>query len=298
MRKLTFEQASERIKQLGFDLLSYNGARNKCLLLCGYGHEWNALYTNVANGGRGCPHCAKRAALTLEQVTERIEATGITLVKYGGRSYKSSTFRCPEGHEWNNSTNNILNGKQGCPHCAGRAKLSFEEASARISEIGYELIKYGGTTHAKATFKCPVGHIFDAKFDNIIRRGKGCRLCTRFGFKPDAPAYVYVVIFNSYLSDGTLVGSFIKNGITNDYSRRKSKINNQTTNNVIHKIMDEVVFYFEKGSHAELVESMMLEAFIDKQYTGLLGTSFDGKTELLDISVYDDVVAVMESVVS
>jgi len=40
----------------------------------------------------------------------------------------------------------------------------------------------------------------------------------------------------------------------------------------------------------------VLEAFKDRQHTDLLETSFDGRTELLNISVYDEIVELLNEV--
>jgi len=189
-RKLTPKIIQQRLNDDGRDitLVEYGGGvREKSTFRCSEGHEWDAAAHSVLQGC-GCPHCAGNIPLTPEVIRQRLndDERGITLVEYGGRTHKKSTFQCSEGHEWSAETSSVLQGC-GCPHCAGQVPLTPEIIQQRLDDDGRGiiLVEYGSTVNNKSTFQCSEGHEWSAKTSNVIR-GRGCPHCAeRFPLTPE-----------------------------------------------------------------------------------------------------------------
>lgn len=116
----TVEEIEHRLAERGFELAGpYVGTTQKPTpLRCSNGHEWGARLNDVLNRGKGCPHCAPNAPITVEEITARLAERGFELAgPYVGTVVKPTPLRCAEGHEWVAQLNSVFQGT-GCPSCA------------------------------------------------------------------------------------------------------------------------------------------------------------------------------------
>ncbi len=119
-KRLKPEAIQKRLEGRGIVLVSqYSHANVKANFKCGHGHIWEATPASVMSGN-GCPQCSGRVPLTKEIIQSRIEKRGITILNFSG-SKSRSRFGCGEGHEWETSPSNVVNGS-GCPRCAKQAQ--------------------------------------------------------------------------------------------------------------------------------------------------------------------------------
>ena len=176
-RKITKEIVNQRLSERGIKLIgSYINVRTKTTFQCGKGHEWETKPDTVLRG-YGCPICAGKHGFTKEEVNKRLEDRGVELIGDYIDSKTKTTFRCKQGHEWEARPAHILGGhKNGCPYCAGRAKLSKEIVNQRLADRGIKLIGDYVNTSTRSTFRCKHGHEWDAVADHVIR-GSGCPEC-------------------------------------------------------------------------------------------------------------------------
>ena len=257
-------------------------------------HEWSTCANNVLNNGKGCGKCANNISLTTADIEQRLitDNRQIELVNYGKNTRdNSSRWKCTIcDHEWSASASTILNGGNGCPSCVKRIRLNPVIIEQRLIDNNrtIELVNYGKNgDDSSSQWKCTIcDHEWATAAGAILNGGNGCPKCAVYGFNLCKPGYFYLHTFNG----------FIKVGITNDLEQRHRQLDNQLINETLHTIENTSSWLFENGADAATVESMVLEAFKDRQHTDLLETSFDGRTELLNISVYDEIVELLNEV--
>ena len=303
MRKqFTIEDIEQRLldNNRPITILSYGGkmvdssSRWKCL---DCGHEWTTSATCILDTMCSCPKCAiikvsKQLCNSDAKIKQLlIDADRpIILLDYGGNMHSLSTWKCTEcDWEWPASATHVIHAGSGCTSCAGCRKQSEDEIKQRLIDDNrpITLLDYGGSTSKESTWKChDCGRIWVTKANSVLNRGTGCASCSATGFNPGKPGYFYLKRFSD----------FIKIGITQHLDKRHDQLDNQIVNETLYTIEDAMSWQFEDGSHAAIVESMVLKAFKDRQHTDLLETSFDGRTELLNISVYDEIVELLNEV--
>jgi DNA-directed RNA polymerase subunit RPC12/RpoP len=108
-------------------------SNKKVWWICKKGHEWEASISN-RNKGSGCPYCSGRLAtkennlavyrpdLIEEWDDEKNQITPYDVTPKSGRKVY---WKCKEGHSWNSSVANKVNGKK-CPTCNSLAFLNPE----------------------------------------------------------------------------------------------------------------------------------------------------------------------------
>ncbi|MFW6219237.1 MAG: hypothetical protein ACOC33_00085 [bacterium] len=163
----------------------FENANSKIKISCPeHGYFWQRIMNHLR--GDGCPKCAGLAKLTKEDIIRRGKKKHNNFYDYSeiGDDYKNAHSKikisCPEHGYFYQQINNHLNG-QGCPKCAGLAKLTKDEVieKSKIIHEGkdydysnviydgmYKKIKIGCIEHGYF-FQRPVNHL----------RGQGCPKC-------------------------------------------------------------------------------------------------------------------------
>lgn len=191
MSKLvTAEDVVARIGTRPIHLVHYAGTVGehstfRCLV-DGCGHQWSASVSNLTSRGRerGCPKCANRIPLTIEDIIKKLDGTGVELVTYGGSVNRSSKFRCADascGYEWTTTVGNFT-GRTiiRCPKCSGHAQITESEVRRALVGRNIELLSYAGNTHGISTFRCMdqgCGHIWTTSTKSVLGAGTGCGRC-------------------------------------------------------------------------------------------------------------------------
>lgn len=216
-QKSTKEQVNHELKNLGrhdIEMIGeYTYAREKTDFKCNKGHLWSAGPHSVLSGS-GCPECGRLSKFSSsEKVNEQLKALGKGIVMIGEytKSKSKTEFRCVNGHEWLAKPSSIISGT-GCPHCSGKAPLTKEIVNERLENLGSNITLTGPYLGSlkKTEFQCGLGHTWPSRPANVLNAKSGCPICSVHGFNPVIPAYIYVLVFES----------FIKYGITNDIDRR------------------------------------------------------------------------------
>ena len=274
MTKLTKEIVNERIYERGISLIGeFTYSRIKSLFKCSHDHEWFATPDSVMRSN-GCPHCSNRFPLTKDKINDRLrkDEREIELVGDYVNIDTSTTFKCKNDHIWKNSTNNILNGGQNCPHCVGLFPLTVFEINKRLKDKNIELIGDYVNANTKTIFKCQLGHEWKTTSASVLHR-TGCPSCSvRGGFNPLKHAHAYILLFNG----------FIKFGITNKLDKRL-RVHRQMNGNyqiVVSKL-------FNIGQNALDWENMIKNTFGGNYVTK--ERCPDGYTETLSLNLLEDV---------
>lgn len=150
---------------------------------------------NHLYGERGCPACGRRnqtAAITRYDTASFIaqarEVHGDRWIyaraAYSGLTEKL-TITCPAHGDFQQTPNNHLYAKAGCPSCAVeaiKAKTTMSQANfeAAVRHVhgdlyGLELARYTGAMR-KVTLTCPQHGTFSLAPNGLLE-GKGCRAC-------------------------------------------------------------------------------------------------------------------------
>jgi len=276
-RTLTKENVNERIKDRGIVLANgYINNNTHTLFRCSNNHEWKAKPRTIMSGS-GCPDCAAiNRRLTKEDIQERIKDRGIKLISDYIDTRQLSLFKCANNHEWKVGASRVLEGS-GCPDCAAiNRRLTKEDIQERIKDRGIEIIGEYIKTESKTLFRCINNHQWETLAHHILV-GKGCPMCAVNGFKPNIPAYSYLLDF----------GHFIKFGISN---RLKARLSSHTTYNGKFTVIKTKLF--ENGQDA-----LNWENEIKKKYGGWYVTKNicpQGFTETLPIFFKENLIAMLD----
>ena len=213
---------------------------------CSY--EWVSNFNKIWSGRR-CVNCAGFKKLTAEECQERLKGRSIKLLKYGGNTNKKADFKCLVcEHEWTTFFINVDRRGTGCPKCANFLTPTEEECREQLKGLKVKLIKYVGTVSGKSTFKCGKCKCnYKARMSDVRRSSGVCSSCTKYGFDPKKPAWLYVVLLDT--PNGLCYGF----GITNDIKGRMQK-HKRNLKHLLKETFPPV--YFEKGSEAKKVETV------------------------------------------
>jgi superfamily II DNA or RNA helicase len=176
--RVTIGDAHALATERGFKFLSpaFMGVHRKHRWQCEEGHEWEAAYVYI-RGGTGCPYCAGKAPKTVEDAQALAKTRGLEFLSLEfagvGRKYP---WQCSKGHTWEATYGNVLQG-HGCPHCAGLARKTIEDARALSRTRGFKFLssEFAGALR-KYLWQCSKGHKWEAKY-NSIQQGLGCPHC-------------------------------------------------------------------------------------------------------------------------
>ena len=234
-------------------------AAGKAWWLCPKGHEWNAFITSI-NRGSQCPYCIgfkASAENNLRVLAPRIAAqwhptrNADNPEEYVPGSTRKKWWMCAFGHEWEAPIYHRTRGF-GCTGCASLAAKEPEVAAqwhpTKNGKHTPETVKAGSSR--KAWWVCPVNsdHVWRTQVNTRVklwkRRKGGCPGCATTAFKPDQPAWFYIL-------EGPHWG---KLGITNDLERRLRQ-------HAQHGTFGTLVgsWHFTEGQHARDLEDELLE---------------------------------------
>lgn len=185
-RRTPIEVVIYDFKERGYTLLGhdYKNANSRLRYRCEK-HPEKVLfmrYADLVNGAR-CPYCVGTGKLSYKQVAREFVERGYTLLE---KEYINSTtkmrYMCPEHpHKKTKITYKNLRNGHGCPYCAGKGRLTFDEVKEEFKGRGYELLEteYIDSGH-RMRFVCPNHPNKDTRISfSSLRRGSGCAYCAK-----------------------------------------------------------------------------------------------------------------------
>lgn len=178
MKKLTIEDAHDLAESRGFQFLSteYVNTQTKYLWKCSEEHEWYAVYGSIQQGV-GCPLCSNRVSKTIKDAQDLAQSRGYKFLSPDFKNTQSChLWGCGKGHEWTTRYTHIQQGS-GCPHCAGLAKKTIQDAQDLAESKGYKFLspEFRGI-HNKHLWGCGEGHEWFAQYSDI-NGNHGCPNC-------------------------------------------------------------------------------------------------------------------------
>lgn len=103
----------------------YVNMKTKILHKCKNGHTWSVKPTHILHSKSGCPYCSGNVKITTASHAE--EVFPLTFSGEYKNRHSKLEYTCQEGHKWITTPHSIINGKTGCPVCAGTYSYSAEE---------------------------------------------------------------------------------------------------------------------------------------------------------------------------
>ena len=171
---------AENIEILGEYINNRTKIKCKCKI---DGYEWEATPNNLLNG-TGCHKCKsnkekkthKEFINELKEINDDIEILG----EYVNNRTKIKCKCKIDEYEWSATPHSLLDGKTGCPKCAGKIKDKttkyFIQEMKKINDDIEILGKYKGTG-VKIKCRCKIdNHIWYATPNNLLNN-HGCPKC-------------------------------------------------------------------------------------------------------------------------
>lgn len=128
--------------------------------------------------------------ITREQWEQRVNEDGAGRYEFvrwavegNYRSRDKCVVRCvDDGFEWSARVGGLVNGRNGCPQCAGKRRWTSEERIKQINELeNIEFISFDGdykNCYSKANVKCSVDNFeWSARVSDLVNTGFGCPQC-------------------------------------------------------------------------------------------------------------------------
>lgn len=274
-----------------YELVKIINANTKIIITCPIHGIFKQLPVGHING-KGCIRCANTVVSNTKEFIKKSNKIHNNKYNYYKSKYVNCGTKliitCKTHGDFLQTPNSHLCGK-GCIICSGTNSKTIKEfiISAQLvhgSIYDYSKSAYNGS-HSNVLIICKThGKFYQAATTHLS--GSGCQLCAKYGYKTTKLGTLYILRYaNVNLSEDT----FIKIGITNNFSQRfkrlKQRVKGIYTIQKIHTVSGD-------GLKIKNLESKILEKFKTSQYTNLLETKIDGKTEffketsLMDILTY------------
>jgi hypothetical protein len=279
---ITKEQWEHRIRDAGagrYEFVRWAvdggfGIGKKCVVRCIFDEfEWEARAGNLVNSGTGCPHCAGNRRWSERDYINRINSTkSVTFNGFVSKFINAHSrvfLKCSiDGFEWESSINDVVNGRYGCPNCAGNRRYTRDEYISKINENEkLSFLRWDGEfkgNSSRAFFKCNLdGFVWSSIISSVTTSLTGCPKCAKYGFQIDITGYLYAL-----RSD---CGRYVKVGISNYPNRRHKELEKRTP--FEFKVVEQ---FSGDGSKIAAMERHFHSKYERAGFTG-----FDGATEWL-----------------
>lgn len=151
-------------------------------------------YSSIKQGQSGCRYCAGRAVDIDDALRVMRNAHIHPVVPWPGadQPWKSVCIDCSESvYPY---YNNVRRGHGGCLHCAGQiVDAEFAAAVMRAADLDPTVPYPGSAVPWSCTCRTCGAHV-TPRYAGVRAGQGGCRTCARYGFDPDAPAFVYLIV--------------------------------------------------------------------------------------------------------
>lgn len=185
--RLSYRFVKSEFEKEGYELISKSYTNNKTKLKyrCPSGHTHSINWNNWKSGYR-CPYCSNQLVyadnclmITHPDISKEMHPTknkDLTAYIITHGSKKNIWWICSKEHEWLSTVNNRIHGN-GCPHCYGNTKHTYEFVKEQFENEGYELLSREYTnSKQKLIYVCPAGHRHAIDWDHW-KQGQRCRIC-------------------------------------------------------------------------------------------------------------------------
>lgn len=205
-RSYTSDEAISLMQSLepdyDFSKFKYINAKEKSIIICDKGHEYNTNLNTFKNGSR-CPYCANNIKKTREEVINILKQKhpnyNFDNFEYNGANVKSLVI-CDKGHKFKTSYTSLVNNK-GCKQCFTEStKLKHDEVIKEMKELepNYDFSKFKYVkSNIKSIIICDKGHEYETTYSRF-KEGKRCQKCYRLRCRKPEKMETIIKLFPSY----------------------------------------------------------------------------------------------------
>jgi hypothetical protein len=190
MKKVTTKDFIERARikhnnKYNYLLVNYQHGKIKIKIICPIHGEFEQTPNNHING-KGCSRCCTNTKLTNEEFILKAKLIHGDKYDYSRLNYTGIKNKikiiCQKHGEFEQTPDNHINAKQGCPNCSNNIKLTNEEFILRAKLIhgdkyDYSLVNYGNNGKEKNKIICKIHGIFEQQPTKHLC-GNGCQKCS------------------------------------------------------------------------------------------------------------------------
>lgn len=165
------------------------GSTKKLPWRCDKGHTWETTPNVRTFQGTGCPYCTCQKAwpgfndiqTLFPKIAEQAHNFDPSHALPGSGEKKE--WLCELGHVYTARIDARCGQNQGCPYCTNKKVLKgFNDLFTKFPEISKEANGWdpGNTiwgTNKKLSWKCNLGHTYEARVDHRTRANSGCPYC-------------------------------------------------------------------------------------------------------------------------
>jgi very-short-patch-repair endonuclease len=161
-----------------YSLVEYINAKTKVKIICPKHGIFEQTPNNHISNKNGCPKCKN----LITDFIEKANAIHNNKYDYSLVNYQNSKSKvkiiCPKHGIFEQTPNNHINLKQGCPLCSKNNNDSFIEKANVIhnNKYDYSLVNYQNSK-SKVKIICPVHGVFEQTYDSHILKKCGCPNC-------------------------------------------------------------------------------------------------------------------------
>lgn len=165
------------------------GSVSKVSWKCAKGHTWKTSPAHRTRRSTGCPVCGNDVALkgfndlTTTHPEIAKEAFGWDPSTVVSGSHKIVTWKCSLGHVYQTPVHQRALSNGGCMYCSGHKTLAgFNDIATLAPDLakeasGWDPTKYVTSSHRSVTWKCALGHEWNARIFSRVKNGLGCPFC-------------------------------------------------------------------------------------------------------------------------
>lgn len=167
-----------------------SGSGRKLPWICKDGHKWEAAVYSRSARNLGCPICSGQKILAgfndLATIFPEIAAQALgwdpsTVSRASGQKL---LWECSQGHKWEAKVSNRTVKNQGCPTCSdrrvlkGKNDLLTTHPDLAREAIGWNPADFMEGHTSKKSWKCSLGHVWEATVISRTGRNTGCPVCS------------------------------------------------------------------------------------------------------------------------
>jgi hypothetical protein len=168
-----------------------SGSGKKLLWKCSKGHNWEATVANRSGKEKNsCPYCGNKKVLPgfndLKTKFPQLaaEADGWDPGKVHPGTHQKYSWICVLGHRFESSPSQRTTRGAGCSVCSGRKlQKGFNDLATTHKALskesnGWDPSTVSAGTNGKFSWKCKLGHIWEATIPNRAVNKSGCPFCS------------------------------------------------------------------------------------------------------------------------
>lgn len=191
-------------------------SHKKAWWICSHKHEYEQSIMLRTTRGMGCPYCAGQKVwvgfndltITHPKIAQEwhpCKNGNLTPKDVIAGSQKKVWWRCPEGHEYEQSLINRTSRGGSCPICSGHKALAgYNDFATKFPHLAKEWhpTKNGMLHPSDVTFGsgkkvwwiCPIGHEYKASIHDRGTGGTNCPICSsrKFTSFPEQAIFYYI----------------------------------------------------------------------------------------------------------